>query len=395
MAEEKEVLSELNILDDFQWDEKDINFFGEGISKEELEKDIPKNIPKKKEKEGKEEDTFSEESEEEVNHSFEFEENEEDEESSKSKNIKTTKSKTDNNKDDVDTIESHKVVNFLMKQGIIDLDEEQLKEFEELDDVDKEEIIKDFYFKAVEDKFEEDIKNLPEIVKNSLKIAIKGGNVDEYLSSVYTSKNTGLTKNMNLEDELIQEKITKYKLIEEGYDDDYIESQIEFLKDSDKLKITAEKYYNKWKKDEEEKEKKYLKSVEEEANARRNSQIEYRKSLAQHLSTLEDIKGFKISKKEISELPEYIAVPNIKTSTNQVITGFQKDLFEAMKDKDKVILMAKILKSDFDFSILEKTLKSEQTKNLKENLQRQKENKNINSTIGSSQKQKRLVDFFD
>jgi hypothetical protein len=200
---------------------------------------------------------------------------------------------------------------------------------------------------------------------------------------------------MNLEDELIQEKITKYKLIEEGYDDDYIESQIEFLKDSDKLKITAEKYYNKWKKDEEEKEKKYLKSVEEEANARRNSQIEYRKSLAQHLSTLEDIKGFKISKKEISELPEYIAVPNIKTSTNQVITGFQKDLFEAMKDKDKVILMAKILKSDFDFSILEKTLKSEQTKNLKENLQRQKENKNINSTIGSSQKQKRLVDFFD
>ena len=192
-------------------------------------------------------------------------------------------------------------MDFLVKQGIIELDEEDLKEFNELDEVDKEEVIKDFYLKAVEDKFEEDINNLPEVVKNSLKIAIKGGNVDEYLAGVYTSKQTGLTRNMNLSDELVQEKVVTQKLIEEGYDEEYITSQLEFLKDSDKLQITAEKYYNKWKKEEDEKEKDYLKRVEAAAEEKRNSQINYRKSLTQHLSGIEGVKGFKLTKKEISE----------------------------------------------------------------------------------------------
>lgn len=395
MANDKEVLSELNILDDFQWDEKDISFFGEGITKEELEKENLSQPPKKDEKKGGKEDdeesknADSEESDE-VNHKFGFDE---DEEKSGSDSEKT-KSKTGKEEDSEGSVGVHKIMDFLVKQGIIELDEEDLKEFNELDEVDKEEVIKDFYLKAVEDKFEEDINNLPEVVKNSLKIAIKGGNVDEYLAGVYTSKQTGLTRNMNLSDELVQEKVVTQKLIEEGYDEDYITSQLEFLKDSDKLQITAEKYYNKWKKEEDEKEKDYLKRVEAAAEEKRNSQINYRKSLTQHLSGIEGVKGFKLTKKEISELPEYIAVPNIKTSNNQVITGFQKDLFEAMKDKDKTILIAKLLKSDFDFSSFEKALKSEQTKNLKENLQRQK-NKEINSTSGSSQKQKRLVDFFE
>lgn len=396
MANEKEGLSDLNILEDFQWDEKDINFFGEGITKEEVETTEQK-VEKVPGKEEKKEEKKEEEPEEDK-HEFGFEEKEEaNEDDKKSKSAKVGKDeiKSEEAEESEKSISPHKVVDFLVKQGVIEMDEEELKEFEELDDIDKEEVIKDYYFRAVENKFEEDIKNLPEVVKNTLKIAIKGGNVDEYLSKVYTQKQTGLTKNMNLSDELNQERVVTQKLVDEGYDEDYIQSQIDFLKDSDKLQITAEKHYAQWKKAEELRDKEYLKRVEDNERAKRDSQIDYRKSITQHLSTVEDIKGFKITKKESAELPDYVAVPNIKTSNGQVITGFQKDLFEAMKDKDKVLLMAKLLRGNFDFSSFEKNIKSEQTRNLKENIQRQKTNKEINSTTGSSQKPKRLVDFFE
>lgn len=392
MANDKEGLSELNILEDFQWDDKEINFFGEGITKEEVENQSPE---KKEEKTSEKEEKKSEEEPEEK-HEFGFEDKDKEDSQEVEKKPKADKVGKDSKEQEIEeSIKPYRVVDFLVKQGIIEMNDEDLKEFEELDDIDKEEVIKDYYFKAVEDKFEEDIKNLPEIVKNTLKIAIKGGDVDEYLAKVYTQKSTGLTKNMNLNDELNQEKIVMQKLVDEGYDEDYIQSQIDFLKDSDKLQITAEKHYTQWKKAEDLREKEYLRRAEENERVKRDSQIDYRKSITQHLSSMEDIKGFKITKKETTELPDYVAVPNIKTSNGQVITGFQKDLFEAMKDKDKVVLMAKLLRSDFDFSSFEKNIKSEQTKNLKENIQRQKTNKDINSTTGSSQKPKRLVDFFE
>ena len=93
-------------------------------------------------------------------------------------------------------------------------------------------------------------------------------------------------------------------------------------------------------------------------------------------------------------MPEYISSQTVKMNDGRVITPFYRDLFEAMKDKDKLVLLAKLVKTDFDFTPLAKNIDTKRTKALKEDLQRQKEkNKTIGSAGGSSQT-KRLADYF-
>jgi len=66
-----------------------------------------------------------------------------------------------------------------------------------------------------------------------------------------------------------------------------------------------------------------------------------------------------------------------------------------MKDKEKLVLMAKLLRNDFDFSSITKSIDTKRTRELKDNLQRQAESKSVKSNNGSSQKPQRLIDLLD
>ena len=69
-------------------------------------------------------------------------------------------------------------------------------------------------------------------------------------------------------------------------------------------------------------------------------------------------------------------------------------MFEAIKDPNKVAILAKLVKNDFDFKDIKVKAATETTLKVKEDLQRQKEkNKTIGSAGGSSQT-KRLADYF-
>ena len=65
-----------------------------------------------------------------------------------------------------------------------------------------------------------------------------------------------------------------------------------------------------------------------------------------------------------------------------------------MKDKDKLVVLAKLVKNNFDFSDIEKNIETGKTRELKEKIQRQKDSKIPKSAGGSSQP-KRLADMFD
>ena len=64
-----------------------------------------------------------------------------------------------------------------------------------------------------------------------------------------------------------------------------------------------------------------------------------------------------------------------------------------MKDKDKLVVMATLLRNNFDFTSLQKSIGTKVTKTLKENLQNQKATQSIKSNAGSSQTPKRLIDL--
>ena len=110
-------------------------------------------------------------------------------------------------------------------------------------------VVKDYFEEAVENRFTESIKELPESVKNIVKYAVNGGNITNLLNNMFKNRANGVSEDIDIEEESSQITVVKQKLIEEEYDEDYITSQIEYLKDSGKLKVTASKYFEKYKAD--------------------------------------------------------------------------------------------------------------------------------------------------
>lgn len=373
---------DVNALDNFSWDDGGgIDFFGEVTTKSEKVEEIPIEETKKDtpEKEKPEE-------EEEVNLFGDFDEEENKEvskEETRKEEVETSTSSSD----------SLKTLEFLKISGALEVSEEDLEEFKSLDEEDQKQVVKDYFEEAVENRFTESIKELPESVKNIVKYAVNGGNITNLLNNMFKNRANGVSEDIDIEEESSQITVVKQKLIEEEYDEDYITSQIEYLKDSGKLKVTASKYFEKYKADKLANESKEVERLEEERKLNKQRQIDFRKDLAQYVSSNEDIKGFKLSKKDVAEIPEYISAQSIKLQNGTVTSPFYKDFLEAMKDKDKLVVMATLLRNNFDFTSLQKSIGTKVTKTLKENLQNQKATQSIKSNAGSSQTPKRLIDL--
>lgn len=373
---------DVNALDNFSWDDGGgIDFFGEVTTKSEKVEEVPIEETKKdtSEKEKPEE-------EEEVNLFGDFDEEENKEvskEETRKEEVETSTSSSD----------SLKTLEFLKISGALEVSEEDLEEFKSLDEEDQKQVVKDYFEEAVENRFTESIKELPESVKNIVKYAVNGGNITNLLNNMFKNRANGVSEDIDIEEESSQITVVKQKLIEEEYDEDYITSQIEYLKDSGKLKVTASKYFEKYKADKLANESKEVRRLEEERKLNKQRQIDFRKDLAQYVSSNEDIKGFKLSKKDVAEIPEYISAQSIKLQNGTVTSPFYKDFLEAMKDKDKLVVMATLLRNNFDFTSLQKSIGTKVTKTLKENLQNQKATQSIKSNAGSSQTPKRLIDL--
>lgn len=386
-------------LDSFNWDSdvSEVDFFGEVVKKPEEEEKKPEGEESSKEKNKKPEETKKEEEEDDDDSnpfgSFETEE------STKTKIVDEGKKdeEEDKSKKDVSTDSSSQsltVLNFLKEQNALEISDEEFEELKGLDEDDRSEAVKDYFQQAVEDRFTESIQELPDSVKNIIKYVSKGGDLETFLSTISKGSN-GLSENLDITEENNQELIVRQKFKEEGYDSDYIDSHLEYLKDSGKLQITAEKHFEKWKSSRKEAQNKEVARIEGLKRQQRDNQIRFKKELAEQVNSIEDIKGFKLSKRDVTEIPEYISSQTVKMEDGRIISPFYRDLNKAMQDKDKLVLLAKLLRDDFDFTPLQKNIDTKRTKELKGNLQRQKDTQSIKSNAGSSQTPRRLIDLID
>ena len=280
----------------------------------------------------------------------------------------------------------------MLDNNILDLEDDELEEFDKLDEAEKEGFVKDYFDKAIDERFESEIAGLPQIVKDMIKISVNKGDLGQYISSL-SKQNSNLREDMNLEDEDTQISIVKHKLQEEEYDEDYITSQLEYLKDSGRLKITASKYHDKWKKENSEKRAALAESAKANAEARKKEAIAFKKEINTFVSQTPEVKGLKLNKKDISELGDYVGNNSVNTTDGRTLTPFFRDFLEATKDKEKLVIMAKLLRNGFDFSDIQKSTTTKNSRELKDNLERQVKTQNIRSNSGSSQK--RLIDLLD
>lgn len=379
-------------LNKFAWDNsvESVDFFGEVESnpnfstdekegKKELE-DLDQS-EEKKEIEEELEDVFKdiEVSNTDEETSEDSEEDEEGEDSSDLKKTKEVKTKTE--------INNSGVANFLKEKGFLNF---ELEEGEELDEEKAFSLIEDKFEESVDSKVEELMKTLPDDVKNLVKYAVNGGDLNSYLSNI-ASTTKSITKDLDLEDEKNQEFLVREKLKSQGEDDEYIQTQIDFLKEKDKLGDVAEKYFDKVIEEKEKRERELVEQQKEARKQAKENQIKFKKEISSLLEEKEEVKGLKFNKQDKRELPEYISSASIELQDGRTITPFYNDLFETLKDKDKTLLLAKLIKSDFDFSSIEKQAETKSTKQVKDNLER----KNETSVKKGSSQPKRITDYFN
>ena len=286
-------------------------------------------------------------------------------------------------------------LNLLKDKGILDF---ELEEGEELTEELAEEILEDKFDEAIEGRIGELFAGLPDVVKQMIKFAKDGGDPTAFVQTLAQATSTGLTTNMDMSQEANQEAVMKTMLKKDGYDDEDISTQIEFLKDSGKLKAMAEKRFDVWNKNQE-KETTALAAAQEYKKKQDREELRERKAtLIAELQTTAEVDGIKLNSKDKREIPSYIFDKNIELENGSKISSYHKDVWEAMSNKKASLQLAKLLRErkkdgSFDFSKIEKIAETAVTRKVKDNVQR---NKNITPqvSVGKISSQKSLADYF-
>src|SRR5690606_7061504 len=159
----------------------------------------------------------------------------------------------------------------------------------------------------------------------------------------------------------------------EKMDGEEISDKIAWLKENGKKKAFAEKYFTKLSEDDKARKEALIQQAENFAKQKDEEARNFNQSIKEELEKIESVKDFDFSKVDKKELTNYITRPTVKVGKNRFITQFQADLgkiFSGKEDnKQSLLLLAKLVKTDFDIKdIVEKT-KTKVTKEAKSKLQ--------------------------
>jgi len=277
----------------------------------------------------------------------------------------------------------------LKEKGLVNY---ELEEGEELTEAKAEELLEDSYEESLNNKVKDLFEDMPPMVKELNKFVLDGGSPEEFMEAYRAGNSSVITRDMDMTKESNQELVVRKALEEQGHDADYIETQLEFLKEKDKLEMMSEKHYSKWEKADEDNKKDLIKRQEDYKKQLKENERALKSNVSNFITEHKEVNGLKFSTQDKTVLPNYMSKRNVKLENGQEITEMQRDLYGAMQDENKAILIAKLLKSDFDFSSLKNSAATEVTKKAKEELRRNK--KSQPPKAGSSMgKRKSLADF--
>lgn len=283
---------------------------------------------------------------------------------------------TDEGDEDDELSSSIAMLKRLKSLGMVDY---ELEEGQELTDDLANDFIEDGYEAALENKVKEKITSLPDDMKEALQYVMNGGNFHDYIESMVSD--VELTEDMDLETEENQELVMRELLAEEDNDQDYIDTQIDFLKDSGKLANIAKKKYEKWN-SERKVEKANL--VAAQAKAKQDRIVasrEAKRKFTDTLKDLEDVGGIPIDSKLKRDLPAYMKDHTVLLQNGSQITQMQKELhFEVLKNDLAQIQLAALLKNrnadgTFNFTDIATKVQTEITRNIKNDIQRNNKSK--------------------
>lgn len=291
-------------------------------------------------------------------------------------------------KEPVTNVNNKQTLEFLKEKGLVDY---ELEEGKELSEEEAEHLIEDSWEKALEAEVEATIKDLPQDIKDLIKFASKGGDVGELLGKMVQHATSGITKNSDIENEDVQVLAVTMDLRNQGYDQEYIDSQVEFLKDSGKLGLISKKSFDKIVEQQDAETAGQVQRQKESSELRKKQAREYKTNITTHINSLNEMGGLPISKQDKTTLPTYISEPNVELQDGRFVSEMQADLFKVMADKDKIVLLAKLLKTDFDFSAIERKKQTQAARGVREAVERSDRKELSNSESGGHKSNKKAL----
>lgn len=288
------------------------------------------------------------------------------------------------------------VLNTLKEKGLLDY---ELEEGEELTEELAEELIEEKFEESVDNKVKELLTELPELAQQLIQFTLKGGNPVEFIHSL-TSNEVSLKPDINLEKEENQILVMKQLLKLEDKDDEEIETEIEFLKDSGKLKTISEKKFNKFKLEAENRQKELLKEQEKTKEEEKKQIKQAKVKISNFLNESQELNGVSFSKEDKKELPSYMNDRTVKLQNGTVITQMQKELFYDLPRNEKALIqLATLLKNrnddgTFNFDSIVKSTKTKVTQEVRQEIRRNKSSIPGSLTSKSNEANKSLAEYF-
>lgn len=283
------------------------------------------------------------------------------------------------------------LLNSMKERGLIDF---ELEDGEELDEEMAEELLEESYDSTIDSRIQEIFNDLPPVVKSLNNYVKNGGDINDFLATLAKQQSTGISEDMDLNEESNQEAVVRQMLKADGEDDDTIESQIEYYKDSGKLKKFAEKKFEKWNASREEELKELEKQTQQKKIQEKEKVKAAKAEVAERLKDLQEINGLKLSPKDKKEMPSYMYEGTVKLPNGNVVSQWQHDILVGMQDKTTALTLAKLARNKFDLSKLETGSTTKVTQRVKGALNRKTDNTPARSGTGNAGKKPRtLADY--
>lgn len=239
----------------------------------------------------------------------------------------------------------------------------------------------DFKFEPTEEGFEAALKASAEHLSNQVIEELKEGLPEEGLALIKYMKDGGkdISKfikvysepdysKIELEDDAARKQVlVEYYKKTTKWSDAKIEKHLNTLELSGDLEEESDTAVKELAALQKESRDNLTKEAQDAAKARDEAEREAIKSLKTVISSKKDINGYPISKADEATLIPFLMKP-IKVG-DRVTTAYNYKHAQIMQDPEKAVLLAKLIQSDLDLSVLNRTQATKVTKSVKEKLQ--------------------------
>jgi len=210
-------------------------------------------------------------------------------------------------------------------------------------------------------------ESLPGEAKDYIRFVSNGGSPDEY----YKAVGAGSWRSYDINSDSGSEQMVRYYLKEvEGLPDDEVDEEVEALKDIDRVDKKAEFFKARLEKASDAQVKARADELERLNKQREQAERGRIESLKSTAKELKEYKGYPIDTKKAYDALTRNTVKVGDTYVPSFAAKFQKIWVE---EPDKLLLLAQLVESDFDFSSIERKVETKVTRKTKDLIKKGKE----------------------